>query len=182
MASWVRITLGPPGQYSDGRTVRCIGLRRESLAACCRKSIEILISAPDYRPVKPKAEILERRIKTYATISLAVATMWLAVETRRLSKDWRDTSEKQISALSEMSSSQNGVHTWLAMEARFDSKDMARAMKKLAAELEVYSPTNNGRISEQALDFFEDIGMLYDEGQINKELALSSFGYDAARW
>jgi hypothetical protein len=55
-----------------------------------------------------------------ATVALAGATVWLALESRQ-------GSLRQIR-----------VQTWLAMEPRFDSKEMKLARKKLAKQLDPY--------------------------------------------
>lgn len=139
--------------------------------------------------VKSKAELWEHRLVAYgtlilasATVCLMVATVWLALETRWLAKEWRDTSEKQVKTWIQTSTDQTGVQTWLALETRFDSKAMSLAMKELAVQLENYNPTNHGQVSEEVLEFFEDVGTLYNRGLLNKQLAASSFGYSATRW
>ena len=114
---------------------------------------------------------LWERITASATLGLAFATVWLAVETRNLARDWRNTSDKQV-----------GVRTWLTLIARFDSNEMTLARKTLATQLENYNSNNHDNISEGVLDLFEDIGTLYNEGLLDKHLAASSFSYFATRW
>ena len=70
----------------------------------------------------------------------------------------------------------------VTLTARFDSKEMTLAMKTLATQLENYNPINRDKVSEEVLELFEDIGTLYNQGLLDKQLAASSFGYSATRW
>ena len=99
-----------------------------------------------------------------ATVALAIATVWLALEARQ-------SSIRQI-----------GVQTWLELERRFDSDDIRNARKGLAFSLASYKPENHDDVSEEFLDILESISTVYNLGLLNKELAVSSFSYYAARW
>ncbi|MGB7581912.1 MAG: hypothetical protein WBL85_05635, partial [Sedimentisphaerales bacterium] len=99
-----------------------------------------------------------------ATVALAGATVWLAVESRR-------GSLRQI-----------GVQTWLVLEPRFDSKEMKLARKKLAKQLDPYDPTKHDQITEEVLELFESIGTAYNLGLLHKGLVISSFSYYANYW
>jgi hypothetical protein len=48
--------------------------------------------------------------------------------------------------------------------------------------LENYNPSNHDKISDEVLELFEDIGTLYNEELLDKQLAASSFSYFAPRW
>ena len=99
-----------------------------------------------------------------ATAVMAVATLWLAFESKR-------ASFRQI-----------GVQTWLELEQRFNSEEMKSARKKLAQQLKDYRPTKHEKISEAVLNFFESVGTSYKLGYLDKKLANSSFSFYACRW
>lgn len=116
------------------------------------------------------------------TATMACFTAWLAWETRKLEKGWRETSAKQIEAWLKTSTDQIGVKTWLELEKRFDSEEMKRARKKFAQQLKAYGLPNHDKISETVLNFFESVGVVYKEGCLNKMLAESSFSFHACRY
>jgi len=103
-------------------------------------------------------------ILALATVALACGTFWLAFESRQ-------ASFRQI-----------GVQTWLEFIKRFDSEDMKRERKALAKWLKNYDPTRHDEISEVVLLLFEDVGIAYKLGCLNKELADESFGFYVCRW
>jgi hypothetical protein len=98
------------------------------------------------------------------TALMTGATVWLALESRSGVK-------RQI-----------GVQTWLALEARFDSKEMKRARAKLGKSVVHCKIEMPNEVSEDVLELFESIGTAYNLGMLNKDLALSSFGYHGAHW
>lgn len=98
---------------------------------------------------------------------LAIATIVLAYFTYEMAKDGRESSKHQI-----------GIQTWLELEKRFDSSEMHRKRHNLAILIREGKEVEN----EDVLDFFEDVGMLYHLGYIDKDMAKSSFGYYASRW
>jgi len=108
-------------------------------------------------------------IERVLTLLLIAATCWLAMESRWLASDWRKTSREQI-----------GVQTWLALEARWDSNDMKAGRRELASKLS--AEFKHGDISDQVMEFFESVGSAYNLGLINKDLAISSFGYALRYW
>jgi hypothetical protein len=97
--------------------------------------------------------------------------VWLAWLTRKLEKAWFKTSSDQL-----------GVTNWLEFVRRFDSEEMKRARKRLAEQLKDYTVSKHKKVSETALNFFEDVGTTYREGYLNKKLADSTFGFYACRW
>ncbi len=103
-------------------------------------------------------------ILAVATVTLAGATVWLALESRQ-------GSLRQIR-----------VQTWLVMEPRFDSKEMKLARKKLAKQLDPYDQSKHDQITEEVLELFESIGTIYNLGLLDKKLAASSFSYYANYW
>jgi uncharacterized protein YdaU (DUF1376 family) len=107
-----------------------------------------------------------REPQTLAVITgvLVLATFWLVYETRH-------AATRQI-----------GVQTWLALDERFDSKEMKQARKALAAQLDPYDPKKFDEMDETVLDFFEDVGVTYKNDDLDKELAMSSFSYEANLW
>jgi hypothetical protein len=127
------------------------------------------------------------------TALMAVFTLLLALETRKLEKSWRETSReqintwretssKQIDAWFKTSSEQIGVEAWLALEARFDSQRMKRSRRALAEQLERYNPSNHDAITEEVMEHFESIGAIHKRGLLDKELAYSSFSFHAVHW
>ena len=128
-----------------------------------------------------------------ATCVLAVCTFWLGLETKRLAREWRDTSKDQIAtwektskdqiaAWEKSTKDQIGVQVWMTMEARFDSQEMKQARRKLAFQLDPYDSTKHDDIGEHVLEFFESVGSVYLHGFLTEKLAESSFSYHANRW
>jgi len=116
------------------------------------------------------------------TAAMAGLTAWLAWETRKLEKSWRETCAEQINAWFKTSADQIGVKTWVDLEQRFDSQEMKQARKKFAQLLKCYAVTKHDKISETILNFFESVGIAYKEGYLNKKLADSSFSFYAVRY
>jgi DNA polymerase II large subunit len=116
------------------------------------------------------------------TAAMAGFTAWLACETRKLEKSWRENSTKQIEAWHKTSSNQIAVKAWFELVRRFDSEEMKRARKKLAQQIKTYSVSKHDRVSETVLNFFEDVGTLYKEGYLDKKLASSTFSFHVCRW
>lgn len=113
-------------------------------------------------------EVAGRRIALLelATVVLALATFFLAWEARQ-------SSYRQI-----------GVETWLSLEARYDSKEMKLARKKLAEALDPDNRKGDDEVPYDVFEFFESVGALYNHRpvRIAKDLAESSFSYDAVTW
>jgi len=99
-----------------------------------------------------------------ATVVLAGATVWLAIEARQ-------GSLRQIR-----------VQTWLALEPRFDSKEMKAARKKLARQLDPYDQSKHDQITEEVLEFLESVATVYNLGMLDENLAVSSFSFYANHW
>lgn len=59
---------------------------------------------------------------------------------------------------------------------------MIQARKKLAPQFDKFDSKKTNRISETVLTFFEDVGIAYKNGYLDKKLADSSFGFYACRW
>jgi nucleoside 2-deoxyribosyltransferase len=91
--------------------------------------------------------------------------------TRQLTRESRDGSRRQI-----------GVQTWLTFVDRLDTTEMKRARKKLAVILTSYDRTKHNKVNEAVLDFFEDMGTVYELGFLDHKLADSTFGYYATHW
>jgi hypothetical protein len=102
-----------------------------------------------------------------ATVCLAIYTYRLVTATQRLFIETKAAAEKQL-----------GVNTWLEFVRRFDSKQMDDARHELATEISQQLPT----IGEEVLEFFEELGIAWNEDCIDKKLAHSSFSYDAQNW
>jgi hypothetical protein len=98
-----------------------------------------------------------------ATIILAIATIWLAVETR-------------LGLTHTMQ-----VNTWIEMEKRFDGQEMKLARRHLAVQMEHYNPTGTDDIDETVMDMFDDMGGLYRRNLIDRDMT-ESFSYQATRW
>lgn len=113
-----------------------------------------------------------------AAIVLACATVWLAYSTRTLAR----STVKMANETREASVRQLGVQTWLHLAARFDSKEIRQARGRLAEKLENYVPAKHDEITEEVLDVFEDIGVVYKLGLINEDMVDSSFSYYVSRW
>ena len=98
------------------------------------------------------------------TAALAMASFWTIREARRASGE------------------QLGVQTWLYLDPRSDSKELTHARKNLAEQLDPYNPENRAKMDHDILEFLEDVGSLYNRNLLNKELARSSFSWEAIRW
>ncbi len=110
-------------------------------------------------------------ILAYATVALALVTVGLAIATFSHVRELRKSSYREI-----------GVQTWLEFQKRFDSPEMIQARKKLAPQFDKFDSKKTNRISETVLNFFEDVGIAYKNGYLDKKLADSSFGFYACRW
>jgi hypothetical protein len=110
-------------------------------------------------------------VLTLSTFALAVFTALMAGATYLLAKESREASFRQI-----------GVQMWLEFQKRFDSSDMLMARKTLATQLKTKTQPKGDRISETVLNFFEDLGITFEKGFIEKKLAEDSFGYYVCRW
>jgi hypothetical protein len=106
-----------------------------------------------------------------STLGLAFFTAMMARATFMLAKESREASFRQI-----------GVQTWLEFQKRFDSEEVVRARKTLAGQLKAKTPAKGDRISETVLNFFEDLGIAYEKGYVEKELAEDSFSFYLCRW
>ena len=110
-----------------------------------------------------KSWILKHTLEV-ATVILAVATIWLAVETR-------------LAATRSIS-----VSTWLEMEKRFDSPEMKQSRAALAMQFDHYDPAKFDDSKLDVLDLFDDMGALYENGLIDKKLTRSSFSWYVNNW
>ncbi|HEY3897161.1 MAG TPA: DUF4760 domain-containing protein [Chthoniobacter sp.] len=110
-------------------------------------------------------------ILSVSTVVLALFTAWMAFSTFWLAKESREASFRQI-----------GVQLWIEFQKRFDSLEVVKARKKLATQMRAKTPPKRDRISETVLNFFEDVGVSYDGGFLNKGLADDSFSYFLCRW
>jgi hypothetical protein len=106
-----------------------------------------------------------------STVALAIFTAIMAGATYMLAKESREASFRLIS-----------VQMWLEFQKRFDAAEMLSTRKTLAAQLKSKTQTKSDRISETVLDFFEDLGIAYEKGYVEKELAEDSFGFYLCRW
>jgi|SRR5579871_4635995 len=99
-----------------------------------------------------------------ATVALAIATVWLAVETKRgLSKTIQ-------------------VNSWIEIEKRFDSPEMKQRRAALAAQLDPYVPGKVDDSKLDVLDLFDDVGALWKQGFIDEKLTRSSFSWYVNDW
>lgn len=114
-----------------------------------------------------------------ATLLLALFTGLMFYQTRRLAQATNDLATGAEAA----SFREIGVRAWMQMSERFDSTEMEQARRKLAAVLINYrSPEQQWMIAETVLNFFEDLGILYKQGYIDKQLAMSTFSFYVCRW
>jgi hypothetical protein len=98
------------------------------------------------------------------TAALAMASFWTVGEARREAAE------------------QLGVQTWLYLDPRSDSNELTLARENLAGQLDPYNPEERAKMGHDILEFFEDVGSLYNRSLLNKELARSSFSWEAVRW
>jgi hypothetical protein len=61
-------------------------------------------------------------------------------------------------------------------------RQLTRARKKLAQELDPYDPAKKSEMDDDILEFFESVGVLYNQKLLNEKLAVSSFSWEATRW
>jgi hypothetical protein len=109
-----------------------------------------------------------------STFGLFVFTAMMAFATRKLATESREASIRQI-----------GVLTWLELSKRFDSSEM-KIERKILAQAFIRDPKLpphvHAKTSEMVMNFFEDVGVLYFEGHVDKKLAVDAFGFYACRW
>ena len=110
-------------------------------------------------------------ILAISTVALAIFTAFMVRATYQLARESREASFRQIR-----------VQTWLEFQKRFDSHEMIGARKILAIRLKLNIQDKDASISETVLNFFEDLGIAYEKGYIEKELAEDSFSFHACRW
>lgn len=104
-------------------------------------------------------------ILALSTFALAIATVWLAWESR-------EGSYRQV-----------GVESWLSLEQRWDSPEMQKARDELTAAIQAHHDSSEKKdLPTDVLDFFESVGSVYQEGLINRKLAEMSFSYEAVGW
>jgi hypothetical protein len=136
---------------------------------------------------------------TGATFLLALFTCFLAVFTWRLAratvnlaretgvavqqqiKAMRETSSDQIKSWHDQSKEQIGVRTWLALEARFDALEMKNHRKTLANQMP-YTERQHSKMRDDVFNFFESVGIAYNNGCLQHKLAVASFSYHATCW
>jgi hypothetical protein len=106
-----------------------------------------------------------------STAALAIFTAIMAAATYVLARESREASFRQI-----------GVQTWLEFQKRFDSEEMLKARRVLARHLKSAGQASDYSISDAVLNFFEDLGMAYEKGYVEKDLAKDSFGFYLCRW
>jgi uncharacterized protein DUF4760 len=111
----------------------------------------------------------------FSTFALALFTAGLAFFTARMA----NATFKLVSESREASFRQICVQMWLEFQKRFDSAEMLRARKTLAQQIKT---KDSSRISETVLNFFEDLGIAYTKGYVEKELAEDSFSFYVCRW
>lgn len=107
-------------------------------------------------------------VLAYWTLGLVNATQGLVTATQDLLKETRDASTKQLQ-----------VNTWLQFIARWDSGEMHTKRKLIAAAVKQYQIMDG---TDPVLDFFEQVGILYEKACIDKDLVYSSFSHDAENW
>jgi hypothetical protein len=99
-----------------------------------------------------------------ATFVLAIVAVWAIFESRK-------ATDTQIA-----------VATWIEFGKQFDSADTKRARAETIQQLHSYSPADHRDLPEDVLELFETIGIAYNRGRIDKELADESFSYYVNRW
>jgi hypothetical protein len=137
-------------------------------------------------------------VSDWINVAVAVGTLLLAwaafVQIRDSRKnagqslqESRRISDQQVAESQRASREQLGIETWLHFQERFDTPEIMGARHILAfsmpeylrlAALHAATPV----IQEDVLNFFDDLGILLNEGFINQRLSESSFSYYANRW
>jgi hypothetical protein len=112
-----------------------------------------------------------RMIPDHSTFVLAIATVVLAVATILLVLESRHASNRQL-----------GLKTWMYFREWFDTREMIEARRELAKLMRAYTQERHQLVPETAMNFFEDLGTVYNQGYIDKKLADATFSYYAVRW
>jgi len=68
------------------------------------------------------------------------------------------------------------------LDPRSDSKRLTLARKSLAQQLDPYNPEERAKIDDHILEFLRMWVPFYNRNVLNKELARSSFSWEAIRW
>ncbi len=103
------------------------------------------------------------------TLLLVGVTFWMA--------------RKQVDLLREQTKDARAnlqLQNHLTFAARFDSRELQSDRKLLAQRLLEGAP--HDKISENVLDFFEDLGLFLRRGYLDEELEWDTFGFYAVRW
>jgi hypothetical protein len=115
-----------------------------------------------------------------ASLGLAVLTGIFAYSTYRIGKATRLLLAETRTATCR----QIQIQSWLEFNRRFDSAEMTAARKELAGKL--ITPGRHlaarDQHSELVAAFFEDLGAVYQEESIHRQLAKNTFGYYACLW
>jgi hypothetical protein len=116
----------------------------------------------------------------YTEISLAVGT-WALVVATFAAACWLVSEQRRAAqAQEEMLRTDLRVRTQLLFIDRFDSPQVIRYRAALARDFLNHAP--HDQIKEEALNFFEDLGLFYRRGFLDEELVWSTFGFYAVRW
>jgi hypothetical protein len=115
-----------------------------------------------------------------ATTGLAVLTGIFAFSTYRIGKATR----LMLAETRTANFRQIQIQSWLEFNRRFDSAEMTAARKELAGKLMTPGQplAAQDQYSELVTAFFEDLGAVYQEESIHRQLAKNTFGYYACLW
>jgi hypothetical protein len=113
-----------------------------------------------------------------ATCALAVVTGLMAYFTYTMSKATLTLANES----KESSFRQIGIQTWLEFSKRFDSPEMIKARESLATQINTDPSNPKKMVSDTVMNFFEDLGTIYNNGYIDKQLADNTFSHFACRY
>jgi hypothetical protein len=91
-------------------------------------------------------------------------------------KEQRSTAAEQLSIRRE----QLKVQLYLEIRKEFDGARLVSARKRLAQQL--MRDHSSDELQDDVMNFFEDMGMLFRRGYLDREMIWDTFGYYARNW
>jgi len=105
----------------------------------------------------------------WTQIIIAGGTVAVAVFTWRLVSGQLSVAKEQVK-----------VQLYLEIRKEFDGDRLVSARKRLAQQL-LKDPSSDD-LQEDVMNFFEDMGMLFRRGYLDREMIWDTFGYYARMW
>ncbi len=114
-------------------------------------------------------------------VAIALGTWALVLITWRLVKKQLSAAKEQFNEQSTIAKEHVKVQLYLVeIRKEFDGDRLVSARKRLAQQL--LRDPSSGDLQEDVMNFFEDMGMLFRRGYLDREMIWDTFGYYARMW